>query len=223
VQIWDAEYREKHTIPSSTRPLPSKALLIVEPLIDPSQIETVLDAGCGNGRNSIHFASKRKKVVAADFSSIALSMVQRAAKDHPVAGLLLPLRVDLNRTLPFADACFDLCVDSYVSCHFAEDIIFRQYWEELGRVTRPKGYVFTSMFCTDDEYYNALPRQCLAGVSLVMDPMNGITKRLHDEKHFSRLFPPVFHISYFVKFQFSDIVLTREYRRSLLVGLLQKL
>ena len=55
-QLWDREYSELRVIPSTSfRAAPSKALLLYEKLVDYSRLTPVLDAGCGNGRNSIYW------------------------------------------------------------------------------------------------------------------------------------------------------------------------
>src|SRR5262249_28499020 len=79
IDTWEREYLDIHSIPSSTRLLPSKAVLLIEPLINFGQAKRILDAGCGNGRNAIHFAKKEYRVIAADFSPAALDLVSTQA------------------------------------------------------------------------------------------------------------------------------------------------
>jgi SAM-dependent methyltransferase len=78
-EIWDREYRQIRSIPSSTRRVPSKALLLLEQLLDLNKARIVLDAGCGNGRNAVYLAAKGCNVVAVDFSSAALATVKADA------------------------------------------------------------------------------------------------------------------------------------------------
>ena len=78
------------------------------------------------------------------------------------------------------------------------------------------------MFCEDDEYYAKFKETGLQR-SLAMDPSNRITKVLYTESQFKSFFEFPLAIQYFLKFQFADIVLGREYLRSLLVVLLRKI
>src|SRR4029450_8873368 len=66
-------------IPSSTRALPSKALLLFSEILDFKRINRVLDAGCGIGRNSVYLAQKGCEVHAVDISRIALNKLRDAA------------------------------------------------------------------------------------------------------------------------------------------------
>jgi SAM-dependent methyltransferase len=221
VDVWENEYREIQNIPSSNRPTPSKALCILASLIDFSNIKHVLDAGCGNGRNSIYMAKLGCKVTAADFSTMALDAANVAADSELVRQDIAIQQVDLFRTLPYPNSQFDLCLDSYVSCHFVDEEKFQAYWDELSRVTRPEGLIFSSMFCKDDEFY-AQFKKSAPKYELAIDPTNGIAKVLYSEDQFKLLFRPPLRIKYFLKFQFTDTVLGKQYLRSLLVALLQK-
>ncbi len=55
-------------IPSSTRMLPSKALVLFSEILGFKNLHNVLDAGCGIGRNSIYLAQKGCEIHAVDFS-----------------------------------------------------------------------------------------------------------------------------------------------------------
>jgi SAM-dependent methyltransferase len=219
---WEREYTELKSIPSSLRTFPSKALLLIEPLIGLNQSYKVFDAGCGNGRNCVYLAPKVGSVIAADFSPAALKAASALASNQGCIGRVLTTRINLQCPLPFEDDAFDLCLDSYVSCHFHQKKHFKNYWSELSRVTRPGGHIFSTMLANDDEYYSAIARGRRDGVSSVTDPINGITKQLYSEGEFVSLFSEPLSIQYFLKFQFSDVVLGRSVRRSLLVALLTK-
>jgi SAM-dependent methyltransferase len=222
-RIWDREYNQIRAIPSSERTLPSKALLLFEPLIDFKLVNSILDAGCGNGRNAIHLATKANRVIAADFSQVAISATMALCKLTGHERLVAPIRANLLETFPFPDGNFDLVLDSYVSCHFLDEREFARYWSEVSRVTKPHGHIFCSMFSKDDEYYEKIGRSQPETYPVVRDPVNDIAKRLYDEQEFLKLFPDSLAISYFVNFKFFDLVLGHRYRRSLFVALLERL
>src|SRR5438067_3315020 len=77
--VWDREYTTYKVIPSSTRSLPSKALVLFSELIGFQNKLKVLDAGCGIGRNSVYLAKKGCEVHAVDFSEAALSQLDKLA------------------------------------------------------------------------------------------------------------------------------------------------
>ena len=159
MEIWNREYQEIRSIPSSTRRLPSKALLLFEKILDFNKPRRVLDAGCGNGRNAVYLGAKGSHVVAVDFSSAALATVKSEVEPSGIGHRISLEKVDLLDALPFSDGTFDLCLDSYVSCHFTNNIDHTHYWSELSRVTRPGGHIFSSVFASDDEYYSKLAKK----------------------------------------------------------------
>jgi len=217
--LWDREYRTHKVIPSSTRMLPSKALVLFSELLCFREGLKVLDAGCGTGRNSIYLAEKGCEVHALDFSGEALRRLDVSATVAGVRDRIFSRHHALQNPFPFSNGSFDLVLDSYVFCHFTDENLKSFYLDELHRLVKPSGVLFSSVFSIDDEYYRELPD---SPGRIVVDPRNGLTKQLYTEGEASQLFAARFDIQYFVKFQFMDIVLDRPYKRSLLVFILSK-
>ena len=86
-----------------------------------------------------------------------------------------PKRI-LGKKWPMPDGDVSLTLDSYVSCHLLEDEECHAFRHELRRVTRSGGLVYTAGFATDDEYYAGLLSE--KGVRIVIDPNNGVAKRV---------------------------------------------
>jgi tellurite methyltransferase len=109
---------------------------------------TVLDAGCGSGRNLVYFLQNGFEVYAVDQQEAAVQEVQwlakRLAPQLPAANF----RVAPVEDLPFADGTFDLVICSAV-LHFARN---RAHFEamvlSLGRVLAPGGYLFARLAST---------------------------------------------------------------------------
>lgn len=221
-ELWNREYDTFQVIPSSTRALPSKPLLLFSEILSFGQMRTVLDAGCGIGRNATYLAQKGCTVHAVDASEIALRELDYAARRLGVRESIRSYKCKLEETLPFRDGYFDLVLDSYVFCHFVDDELRHNYRRELRRVTRPGGIVFSSIFSFEDEYYKELQTSAGISTNLVTDPNNGITKRLYTETEISDFFSVDFEVLYLVKFEFSDTVLGKNYRRSIFALILRK-
>jgi tellurite methyltransferase len=109
---------------------------------------SVLDAGCGGGRNLIWLLRNGYKVCAVDESPEAVEHVRR------LAGSLAPdlppesFRVADLADLPFADAHFDAVLCSAV-LHFARDEKhFDRMLDEMWRVLRPGGLFFARLAST---------------------------------------------------------------------------
>jgi SAM-dependent methyltransferase len=215
--LWDREYTQLNAIPSSARSLPSKALQLFAEILKFETLESVLDAGCGPGRNAVYFARKGCNVTAVDFCHSALVRTSAAVAASGVSDRVSIVSADLNQPFPFLDAQFDLVVDSYLSCHFLDDKVIAAYWNEMARVVRPDGFVFSSVFTTDDQYYQYSLRETCGELPFVTDPANGITKRLYTDEEFKNVIRTSFDILHFVRFEFSDTVLGQAYMRQLFV------
>ncbi len=167
---WELEFTLKHAIPGSTRVQPSKALLLYSELLGLRSPMRVLDAGCGNGRNTVYLAKRGCDVTSVDFSEFALNETQRRIAGAGVSG---------------------------------------------------KVHLLSIVFSREDEYYSRLLKDSPDG-SLVCDPENGIWKRLYEEHEIRNLFSSYLELRYFAKFEFSDVVLGKAYKRVLLTSVLRK-
>jgi SAM-dependent methyltransferase len=216
-ELWEREYSDLQVIPSSTRQLPSKALLQYEGLLDFSTSSPVLDVGCGNGRNALYFASKGCQVCAVDASAVALDVLKAASRRYGFEDRIDVKQIVLTERWPFQSGQFSLTLDSYVFCHILDDAQRASYRDELRRVTRAGGLIYTSSFCVDDEYYAqmASPSQ-----RIVCDPANGLAKRLYTELEYASFFSEACTVRYQTTFRFDDIVQGRPYRRSIITLLL---
>ncbi len=108
-------------------------------------VRTVLDAGCGGGRNLVWLLRGGYDVHAVDRDAAAVDRVRRLAAEF--APELPPenFRVAEVDALPFADATFDAVLSSAV-LHFAAD---EAHWvrmvDEMWRVLRPGGLLFARL------------------------------------------------------------------------------
>lgn len=75
------------------------------------EAETVLDIGCGNGRNTKYFLNKGLDVYCIDVDLESLKMLIASEADRYT---LTPLRCNANFPLPFRDKTFDIIIDSYL-------------------------------------------------------------------------------------------------------------
>ena len=106
---------------------------------------TVLDAGCGNGRNLVHLLRQNCTVFAVDASERAVEetyeLAQRLAPTTPADRF----RVERLEELSFEDATFDAVICLAV-LHFARGPIhFDRMLAELWRVLAPGGLLFTRL------------------------------------------------------------------------------
>ena len=103
---------------------------------------SVLDAGCGAGRNLRWLAAQGARVFAVDRDAAAIERVRALGLDEQHA------RVAEVEALPFEDGAFD-AVLSVAVLHFARDEDhFVAMLDELARVLRPGGLLFTRLAST---------------------------------------------------------------------------
>jgi tellurite methyltransferase len=110
---------------------------------------TVLDAGCGGGRNLVYLLRAGYDVHASDVSPAAVAAVQRLAAT--LAPTLPPenFRVERLEDLTFPDAFADVVVSSAV-LHFAEsDEQFMAMLNGSWRVLKPGGLFFCRLASLD--------------------------------------------------------------------------
>ena len=109
---------------------------------------SLLDAGCGGGRNLVYFLRNGYQVFGVDEHPEAVSEVRRLAGQ--LAPGLAPSNFQVSdlAAIPFQDESFDAVVCSAV-LHFARDEAhFDRMLDEMWRVLRPGGLFFARLAST---------------------------------------------------------------------------
>ena len=103
---------------------------------------TVLDAGCGTGRNLVYFLRNGYRVLGADSDAAAVAEVRRLAAELAPATPPDAFRVEPIESMSFPDGSADVVISSAV-LHFARDEA--HFWAMLRgtwRILRPSGLLF---------------------------------------------------------------------------------
>lgn len=110
---------------------------------------SVLDAGCGNGRNLIYLANQfNMKGVGIDISSAAISQAKKASVG-------LPIKYSIGNAgdpLPAEDSSQSLALDMMTS-HFLDESARKKLRDELFRTLRPGGFLFMKTFLKDKDLH----------------------------------------------------------------------
>lgn len=106
---------------------------------------SILDAGCGGGRNLVYFLRNHFEVFAVDENPSAVEFLRQLAKN--LAPSLPPENFQIAKVekMPFRDEQFDAVISSAV-LHFAADE--RHFYEmlfEMQRVLKPNGIFFARL------------------------------------------------------------------------------
>ncbi len=102
---------------------------------------TILDLGCGNGRNMPHFKDNFK-LIGIDYSKEMIEKAKQFAKKNDIDAIFYPNDV---RELPFEDGSVDnaLAIAVYHHLHPEE---LKSALKELHRVLNPKGEAFITVW-----------------------------------------------------------------------------
>lgn len=135
VEFWEKRYRGI----STHRGKPHGLAEELEGYLAPRS--TVLELGCGDGRDALHLAQSGHRVIACDFSDTALSQFAEAATRLRVEQRHLDI-ADLP--YPFAGGAF-AAVYARLSLHYFPNTITCDIFAEIARVLCPAG-VFLGLF-----------------------------------------------------------------------------
>lgn len=113
--------------------------------------KTILELGCGQGRDSLFFASKGIKVNALDYSRFAIEQLSKCAKQ---TGLPIEASVyDATKPLPFNDDTFDAVYSHMLfSMKFSQEQL-KFIFKEVNRVLKNDGFHFFSVRNHNDKFY----------------------------------------------------------------------
>lgn len=112
------------------------------------RMSTVLDLGCGEGRNAEYFAQNGFEIYAVDYSKLA---VDRAAQR--ISHLASRIHFILGEAfhLPFRAGSFELLLD-WGCFHHVRKQDWRTYLREMVRVLKTGGYFSVTVFSLNDAH-----------------------------------------------------------------------
>jgi tellurite methyltransferase len=106
------------------------------------ECKTILDAGCGTGRNLLYFLKSGANVFGVDQNPEALAQLKNLASGFPHINPEENFKLGPVEQLPFENESFDLVISSAV-LHFAENQEhFETMLTSMWRVLKPGGYFF---------------------------------------------------------------------------------
>ena len=127
--IWASQYDTNN---NKTRDLEATAL---REILSAIPYDTVLEVGCGTGKNTVFLLEKAKQVTAIDLSNEMLAKAKEKIKANHVEFL----QTDIRNEWSFTDQLYDLISCSLVLEHIQNlDFIFKEMAKKLKR----NGYVY---------------------------------------------------------------------------------
>ena len=102
------------------------------------KVKTIVDIGCGTGRNTLYLASKNFEITAIDNSPKAITKLKSKLKE-----IKPTLKVDTKQSdmtkLPFKNNSFDIAM-AWRIFHLGKKEFRKSAIKEMYRVLKPKGY-----------------------------------------------------------------------------------
>lgn len=92
----------------------------------------VLDLGCGTGNDTLYLTERGFKVIACDYSEIAIDKIKQGLQEVETR------QIDISQTLPFEDKTFDLIIAD-LSLHYFDEQTTKKIMQEIKRILRPNG------------------------------------------------------------------------------------
>jgi SAM-dependent methyltransferase len=148
-----------------------------EAILEHARCGTLLELGCGGGRDSRYLTGLGFRVIAGDCSPEALELCRTSA---PLADVR---QIDLREQLPFTDEAFPVVVAS-LCLHFFPWSLTMNIMDEIRRCLKPGGFLLLRVNSIRDMHHDA------AGLQVVEPNLflvNGLLKRFFDREAMERL------------------------------------
>ena len=113
---------------------------------------TLLELGCGEGRDVMFFAGKGLSVTGVDFSDKAIASLKEKIKGAKLEGKVVPVLDDVRNLSRFDDNTFDV-VYSHLSLHYFTDKQTTKLFSEMYRILKNNGLLIFRVKSTDDVLY----------------------------------------------------------------------
>lgn len=108
-----------------------------------NNLKTIIDIGCGTGRNALYLASMNFEVTAIDNSSKVLTKLKSKLKDVKSKIKINIKQADMAK-LPFKNNSFDIAI-AWRIFHLGKKEFRKSAIKEMYRVLKPKGYAIVAV------------------------------------------------------------------------------
>ncbi|PIR48637.1 hypothetical protein COU80_02925 [Candidatus Peregrinibacteria bacterium CG10_big_fil_rev_8_21_14_0_10_55_24] len=138
-ELWDATYKKRKMV----SPL-DFTIKAYDYLKDHPQ-SSLLDVGCGDGRDALFFTEKNMHVTAIDFSQEAICKLMTKNPS-------IDARVMNMENMDFPDESFD-AIYAHLSLHYFDDRTTDRIFLNIHRMLKPEGYFFVKCKSVHDPLF----------------------------------------------------------------------
>ncbi|HEY6886019.1 MAG TPA: methyltransferase domain-containing protein [Nitrososphaeraceae archaeon] len=148
-EAWNKVYKSDNSFFGDE---PSNFALLCFNHMKANNVKKILELGAGHGRDTIFFASNGIEVDALDYSSVAIDILNKIAKEKQLL-IIKSQTFDVRNPLPFADGYFDAVYSHMLfNMHFSEEEL-HFIFSQIRRVLKPEGLNFFSVRNHHDKSY----------------------------------------------------------------------
>jgi SAM-dependent methyltransferase len=147
---WDRTYASKSEFFGRE---PSELAVSALPLMKERGVRTVLELGCGQGRDTWYFARNGLSVTALDYSDTGICQMRDTAKKEGLEEVVTAKVHDAREPLPFPDASFDAVYSHMFFTMDFSDAEVQRMLDDCRRVLRPGGINIYSVRNDHDPHY----------------------------------------------------------------------
>lgn len=121
---------------------------------------TVLELGCGQGRDTVFFARNGLRMTALDYAETAIEALREKVASAGLSSSTVIRAHDVRHPLPFPDASFEACYSHMLLCMELSTAEIAFILGEIHRVLRPGGIVLYSVRSSFDKHYRTGTHLC---------------------------------------------------------------
>jgi SAM-dependent methyltransferase len=147
LDYWNKLYDSKFYFGTGPTKLAKKA----ESLLVESKVKRILELGCGQGRDAIHFAQLGYDVNAVDISQNAIESIKKIKTDLDLT-TLQPQIHDIAKPLPFSEESFDF-IYSNLALQFFDINQLEQNFQNISKILKKDSFFLFSTKKIGDKYY----------------------------------------------------------------------
>ena len=183
--------------------------------------KSILDLGCGTGRNANYLSERDNKVIGIEISKTALRIAQARASE---LGLSVDYRLgDIGEPYDIQDNCIDLVLD-VTSSNSLNEAGREVYLKEVSRVLKSGGYFFVRALAKDGNknVKNLLKQSGGKEYDTYVIKEIGLTERVFSREDFTKMYSQYFKILLLEKKSNYTTFNNRIYKRDYFLAYMQK-
>lgn len=144
-----------------------------------NDVRTVLDLGCGQGRDTWYFAKNGLSVTALDYSEAGICQMADTIKREGLEGAVTAKVHDARKPMPFPDASFDAVYSHMFFTMELSEEEMSMVLQECRRVLRPGGINIYSVRNDHDPHYGKFIQR---GKDMWQNPNGFVVHFLSEER-----------------------------------------